>query len=134
MVSAINKELIPLGARLPQMGRRTVGGYFVWLTLPAGLKSDVVAQRAQEEENVVVAQVGTALSHTHTSPAHLFAQGQIFEVPGDNKHAGTRFDNDIRYVVVVSRSHCSIAAQPTAHAWTAASHRGWSTCADSNRC
>ena len=57
MVTAINKELVPLGARLPQTDRDVVGGYFVWLTLPSGLKSTVVVQRAQEDENVVVAQV-----------------------------------------------------------------------------
>ncbi|KAF1980520.1 PLP-dependent transferase [Bimuria novae-zelandiae CBS 107.79] len=70
MVTAINRELIPLGARLPQTDRDVVGGYFIWLTLPSGLKSAVVVQRAQEEENVV-----------------------IFEVPGDTEHA--HFENDI---------------------------------------
>ncbi|KAF9734582.1 aminotransferase [Paraphaeosphaeria minitans] len=78
MVTAIEKELIPLGARLPQTDRDVVGGYFVWLTLPSGIESTVVVQRAKEEENVVV------------------AQGEIFEVPGDTKHAGTHFENDIR--------------------------------------
>lgn len=57
MVAAINKELIPLGARLPQTDRDVVGGYFIWLTLPPGLNSASVVQRAKEEENVVVAQV-----------------------------------------------------------------------------
>ncbi|KAL1598706.1 Valine--pyruvate aminotransferase [Paraconiothyrium brasiliense] len=77
-VSAIEKELIPLGARLPQTDRDVVGGYFIWLTLPDGIKSTVVVQRAREEENVVV------------------AQGEIFEVPGDTDHAGTHFEQDIR--------------------------------------
>jgi DNA-binding transcriptional MocR family regulator len=62
MVEVINKELIPLGVRLPQTDRQVVGGYFIWLTLPAPLQGAVLAQRAKEEENVVV------------------AQGEIFEV------------------------------------------------------
>ena len=57
MVTAIEKELIPLGASLPQTDRDVVGGYFIWLTLPSGLESSVVVKRAKEEENVVVAQV-----------------------------------------------------------------------------
>lgn len=57
MALAIQRELVPLGARMPQTDRRVVGGYFIWVTLPPGLKSVAVVQRAQEEENVVVAQV-----------------------------------------------------------------------------
>ncbi|KAF2194499.1 PLP-dependent transferase [Zopfia rhizophila CBS 207.26] len=76
MIAAINKELIPLGVRLPQMDRDVVGGYFIWLTLPPPLKGTVVAQRAKDEENLVV------------------AQGEIFEVPGDTEHA--HFENDLR--------------------------------------
>lgn len=60
MVQAINTELIPLGVRLPQTDREVVGGYFIWLTLPSPLKGAVLAQRAKDEENVVVAQVSTA--------------------------------------------------------------------------
>lgn len=59
MVEVINQELIPLGVRLPQTDREVVGGYFIWLTLPKPLKGAVLAQRAKEEENVVVAQVST---------------------------------------------------------------------------
>jgi DNA-binding transcriptional MocR family regulator len=64
MVTAIQKELIPLGARLPQTDRDVVGGYFIWLTLPSGIESAVVVQRAKEEENVVVAQVRSFPSAT----------------------------------------------------------------------
>ncbi|KAF1950094.1 PLP-dependent transferase [Byssothecium circinans] len=78
MLTAINEELIPLGVRLPQTDRDIVGGYFIWLTLPSPLKGAIVAQRAKEEENVVV------------------AQGEIFQVPGDSEHDGTHFENDIR--------------------------------------
>jgi len=59
MVEAIEKELVPLGVRMPQADRDVVGGYFIWLTLPEPLKGAVLAQRAKEEENVVVAQVST---------------------------------------------------------------------------
>jgi DNA-binding transcriptional MocR family regulator len=59
MVKAIDRELVPLGVRLPQMERDVVGGYFIWLTLPEPLQGGAVAQRALEEENVVVAQVRT---------------------------------------------------------------------------
>ncbi|KAH7389784.1 pyridoxal phosphate-dependent transferase [Pyrenochaeta sp. MPI-SDFR-AT-0127] len=62
MVEAIHKELIPLGVRLPQMDREIVGGYFIWLTLPSPLKGAALAQRAKDEENVVVAPVSTIFS------------------------------------------------------------------------
>ncbi|KAH7066832.1 pyridoxal phosphate-dependent transferase [Paraphoma chrysanthemicola] len=78
MVEVINEELIPLGVALPQTDREVVGGYFIWLTLPSPLQGAVLAQRAKDEENVVV------------------AQGDIFEVPGDTEHPGTSFGSDIR--------------------------------------
>lgn len=65
MMSAIEQHLLPLGVRLPQTGRDTVGGYFIWFALPRPLKAVDVARRAQEQANVVV------------------AQGALFEVPGD---------------------------------------------------
>lgn len=64
MALAIQRELVPLGARMPQTDRRVVGGYFIWVTLPPGLKSVAVVQRAQEEENVVVAQVRDVPEYT----------------------------------------------------------------------
>ncbi|KAF2469871.1 PLP-dependent transferase [Lindgomyces ingoldianus] len=76
MITAINKELIPLGCTVPQTDRDVVGGYFIWLTLPHPLKGAVVAQRAKDEENLIV------------------AQGEIFEVPGDTDHA--HFEYDLR--------------------------------------
>ncbi|KAH5438886.1 hypothetical protein HBI32_021180 [Parastagonospora nodorum] len=78
MIEIINKDLIPLGVRLPQTDRNVVGGYFIWLTLPDSVDGAALAQRAKDEENVVV------------------AQGDIFEVPGDTAHPGTSFSNDIR--------------------------------------
>lgn len=70
MVKAIHRHLVPLGVRLPQMERDVVGGYFIWLTLPAPLLGRAVAQRAREEENVVV------------------AQGDMFEVGSHDMRAG----------------------------------------------
>jgi DNA-binding transcriptional MocR family regulator len=64
MVKAINRELVPLGVRMPQTDRDVVGGYFIWLTLPDPLKGAVLAQRAKEEENIVVAQVSTTRDTT----------------------------------------------------------------------
>jgi hypothetical protein len=59
MIEAIDKDLVPLGARLPQTDRDVVGGYFIWLTLPDSVDGAALAQRAKDEENVVVAQVST---------------------------------------------------------------------------
>lgn len=75
-MAAINKWLVPLGVELPQMDREVVGGYFVWLTLPRPLKGALVAERAKEDENLIV------------------AQGEMFEVPGDTEHA--HFERDLR--------------------------------------
>ncbi|KAF2011114.1 PLP-dependent transferase [Aaosphaeria arxii CBS 175.79] len=76
MVAAITKYLTPLGVKIPQTDREVVGGYFIWLTLPQPLKGAVVAQRAKDDENVIV------------------AQGEIFEVPNDTQNA--HFENCLR--------------------------------------
>ncbi|KAF2203489.1 PLP-dependent transferase [Delitschia confertaspora ATCC 74209] len=78
MISTINEELVPLGCQLPQTDREVVGGYFIWLTLPHPLKGAEVAQRAKDEENLIV------------------AQGEMFEVPGDTERANTHFENALR--------------------------------------
>jgi DNA-binding transcriptional MocR family regulator len=59
IIEVINKDLVPLGVRLPQTDRNVVGGYFIWLTLPDSVDGAALAQRAKDEENVVVAQVST---------------------------------------------------------------------------
>jgi DNA-binding transcriptional MocR family regulator len=56
IIAAIDKHLIPLGVQLPQTDRDVVGGYFIWLTLPKPLKGAVVAQRARDDENLIVAE------------------------------------------------------------------------------
>lgn len=67
MIAAINEHLLPLGVQLPQTDRDVVGGYFIWLTLPKPLKGAVVAQRALEEQDVVVAQGESELYLPHCS-------------------------------------------------------------------
>lgn len=85
MVEAINKDLVPLGVRLPQTDREIVGGYFIWLTLPHSLKSVDLAKRAKDEENIIVSQVSTDRMF-NPSPGHgcqltaICTQGDIFEV------------------------------------------------------
>ena len=67
MISAIEEHLLPLGVTLPQTGRDVVGGYFIWLSLPAPMQAEEVAMRAREEENLII------------------APGPIFAVYGDEK-------------------------------------------------
>lgn len=55
MVSAIEEHLLPLGVTLPQPDRDVMGGYFIWLSLPAPLQSEEVAIRARQEANLVIA-------------------------------------------------------------------------------
>ena len=66
LVQAVQAELGPLGVTLPQQNRAVVGGYFIWLTLPAEVNAEELAQRCQEEGRVII------------------APGSIFEVPGDD--------------------------------------------------
>lgn len=75
LVSAVKKHLCPMGATLPQSDRDIVGGYFLWLTLPAAVKAVEFAQRCQDEAQVIV------------------APGSMFEVPGDGS---IKFEHSIR--------------------------------------
>lgn len=67
MITAIEEHLLPLGVQLPQTTRDVVGGYFIWLSLPAPMQAEEVAVRAQQEENLII------------------APGPIFAVYGDEK-------------------------------------------------
>ena len=67
MISAIEKYLLPLSVTLPQPSRDVVGGYFIWLSLPAPLKAKEVAVRARQEKNLII------------------APGPLFAVYGDEK-------------------------------------------------
>lgn len=75
LVDAIEKYLVPLGARLPQQNRDIAGGFFVWVTLPEAILSEELCQRCKDEMSVFV------------------APGSIFEVPGDE---GVKFEHSIR--------------------------------------
>lgn len=68
MVEAVEKYLEPVGVELTKISsaeHHLVGGYFLWIKLPNGLKSSEVSRKALEEENLVI------------SP------GVTFGVPGD---------------------------------------------------
>lgn len=75
MAKAIEDLLVPLGFSMPQPDRDVTGGYFIWLSLPDGVKGSQLVQRCQEEENLVI------------SP------GSAFEVPGDD---AVSFANNVR--------------------------------------
>ncbi|MCJ1404544.1 hypothetical protein MMC11_007770 [Xylographa trunciseda] len=55
MIDAIKEFLVPLGVTLPQSKRTVVGGYFIWMSLPAPLKADDLATYARREENIIIA-------------------------------------------------------------------------------
>ena len=60
-MATVEEHLIPLGVTLPQTSRDVVGGYFIWLLLPAPLQAEEVALVAKRDENLVIA------------PGHIFA-------------------------------------------------------------
>jgi DNA-binding transcriptional MocR family regulator len=76
MLQAIKEYLVPLGVKLPQSERRTAGGYFIWIALPQTLDAVEVANRARDQENLIV------------------ASGSLFEVPGDP--TAHKFSHEIR--------------------------------------
>lgn len=123
MALAIHKELIPLGARMPQTDRQIVGGYFIWVTLPPGLKSALVVQRAKEEENVVVAQVRcTAFP---SKPAMLMVMSRVrfsrcLVTQSTQVLALTTTSGKKRFCF---KDRCSIAAHRNMYTMTAAVHR-----------
>ena len=55
LVMAIEKHLKPLGIRLPQTESGIIGGYYLWLSLPSSLKATEIADRAEKEENLIIA-------------------------------------------------------------------------------
>ncbi|KAK4691474.1 hypothetical protein P7C71_g5532, partial [Lecanoromycetidae sp. Uapishka_2] len=76
MADAIEEYLVPLGVTTPQPNRKIIGGYFIWITLPAPLQAEEAASLAKRDENLVVA------------PGHIFA------VPGDEK--AVNLDRQVR--------------------------------------
>ena len=55
MIAAIEQYLLPLGVRLPQSDRKVIGGYFIWLTLPAPLDADNVEMMTKSDDNLIIA-------------------------------------------------------------------------------
>jgi DNA-binding transcriptional MocR family regulator len=76
MMSAIKQHLSPIGVTLAQADREVVGGYFIWLRLPPRITASLLARRAKDTQNLVV------------------AEGALFEVPGDTEH--TSFPHELR--------------------------------------
>jgi DNA-binding transcriptional MocR family regulator len=64
-MNAVQKNLVPLGVKLPQEHREIVGGYFLWLRLPPHIRANLLARRCKDTHNLII------------------ADGTIFEVPGD---------------------------------------------------
>lgn len=54
MMDAIQEILVPLGVKLPQPDRSIIGGYFLWMELPAPLLASEVAARAKETQNLII--------------------------------------------------------------------------------
>jgi DNA-binding transcriptional MocR family regulator len=77
-MSAINAHLVPLGFSAPASAQPIVGGFFIWLDLPAGLTSSVLADRAAEEEDVKI------------------GSGTLFQVEGDCTEGRQDFEDGIR--------------------------------------
>lgn len=77
MVQTIKAELKGMEFRSEgSVGEGVSGGYFVWLTLPKDISGKEVADRAREEENLMV------------------AEGEVFEVRGDER--SPRFPHHLR--------------------------------------
>ncbi len=78
MIEAIKKYLVPLGVKVGEVsfeGKAVFGGYFIWLELPQQASAELVATRAKQDENLIV------------------APGHIFEVSND---ASVQFPNSLR--------------------------------------
>lgn len=79
VVKAIH-EYLPKDVRMRESGvkgENVYGGFFIWFSVPGlGVSTKIVAQAAQQEENLVI------------------ASGSIFETHGD--HEGPKFDEEIR--------------------------------------
>lgn len=75
---AIQTHLAPLGFSVPASTQPIVGGFFIWLDLPAGLTSSVLTDRAATEENVKI------------------GSGTLFQVEGDCSESRQDFEGSIR--------------------------------------
>jgi DNA-binding transcriptional MocR family regulator len=78
MLSAIKRELVPLGVKVEEgkVGQKDVfGGYFLWIQLPTQVDAEVVSEVCHQRENLIV------------------APGKMFEVAGDER---IKFENSVR--------------------------------------
>jgi DNA-binding transcriptional MocR family regulator len=78
MLSAIKRELVPLGVKVQEGkvdGKDIFGGYFLWLELPKQLDAEAVSVACEERESLIV------------------AFGKMFEVEGDE---GIKFTTSLR--------------------------------------
>lgn len=88
MMRAIQQYLVPLGISVSKIsleGEDLFGGYFIWFDLPEGMVAEVVAAKAQEKENLIV------------------AHGNLFEVNGD---ADVKFDESVRVCFAWEDEEC----------------------------
>ncbi|EOO03820.1 putative aminotransferase protein [Phaeoacremonium minimum UCRPA7] len=79
MMDAIHEHLGPFGIEVMDSNVKDVqvyGGYFVWITFPDGPTAQDIAERASEDENLIV------------------PPGEMFEVKGDEETV--KFENSIR--------------------------------------
>lgn len=79
LVDAIEAHLSPLNVRVNAKDRphdESIGGYFVWITLPPSLNADDVARNAAKSENLII------------------ARGAQFEIPDDPE--GQTFRHSLR--------------------------------------
>ncbi|CZT07328.1 related to aminotransferase [Rhynchosporium agropyri] len=78
MLEAIQTHLVPLNVKVGEVnfeGKAVFGGYFIWLELPKDTSARLIAERAKEKENLIV------------------APGHVFEVSGDSS---IQFKNSLR--------------------------------------
>lgn len=77
-MSAVHQYLLPLGITLPSKPQPVAGGYFIWVNLPLPLRANEIAQRASDEENLIV------------------AEGDLFQVHGDPVENPATFERGLR--------------------------------------
>lgn len=87
MLAAIEHHLLPLGLTMPQANEIVAGGYFIWLRLPGRLVADVIHQKAQQEQDLII------------------ITGPKFRVDGDESNPEARFDQNIRLCFAWEEKH-----------------------------
>jgi DNA-binding transcriptional MocR family regulator len=70
--------LVPLGVKAATPSTGVMGGYFVWITLPAPLRATDIVERAQKEQNLCL------------------AGGDLFRVADETSGPADRFGDKLR--------------------------------------